>query len=214
MLHAAFVRSPHAHARIRGSTLSAARRHAGVVAVYTAHDLGDYWQPGTAAGAAAADRGHRLQPAHAGAARQGQGAPCRRAGRDGDRREPLPRRGRRAATSWSTTSRCRPSSTSSGALQPRRAARARRPAGSNVAAHVRQTQGRLRRRPRRRAAPRHPAPLPLRPRRVVADRDARRRGAVGRQGRPADRLGHHAGAGRHPQRPRGDARPDRSARCA
>ena len=46
LLHAAFVRSPHAHARIRGIDASAARGREGVVAVYTAHDLGEYWKPG------------------------------------------------------------------------------------------------------------------------------------------------------------------------
>jgi carbon-monoxide dehydrogenase large subunit len=46
MLHAAFVRSPHAHARIRAIDVSAARAREGVVAVYTAQDLGDYWKPG------------------------------------------------------------------------------------------------------------------------------------------------------------------------
>ncbi len=46
LLHAAFVRSPHAHARIRGIDTSAAKKRAGVVAVYTAADLGDYWKPG------------------------------------------------------------------------------------------------------------------------------------------------------------------------
>jgi carbon-monoxide dehydrogenase large subunit len=46
MLHAAFVRSPHAHARIGSIDASAALAREGVVAVYTAHDLGDYWRPG------------------------------------------------------------------------------------------------------------------------------------------------------------------------
>jgi carbon-monoxide dehydrogenase large subunit len=46
MLHAALVRSPHAHARIRGIDVSAARAREGVVAVYTAQDLGEYWKPG------------------------------------------------------------------------------------------------------------------------------------------------------------------------
>jgi len=40
-LHAVFVRSPHAHARIRGIDVSAARGHPGVVAVYTGRDLAD-----------------------------------------------------------------------------------------------------------------------------------------------------------------------------
>lgn len=46
MLHAAFVRSPYAHARIRGIDTAAAKKRPGVVAVYTAADLGDYWKPG------------------------------------------------------------------------------------------------------------------------------------------------------------------------
>jgi carbon-monoxide dehydrogenase large subunit len=40
-LHVAFVRSPHAHARIRGVDLAAARTQPGVVAVYTGKDLAD-----------------------------------------------------------------------------------------------------------------------------------------------------------------------------
>src|SRR5687767_14297108 len=46
MLHAAFLRSPYAHARIINIDVSQALERAGVVAVYTAHDLGDYWKPG------------------------------------------------------------------------------------------------------------------------------------------------------------------------
>ncbi|MEE8123037.1 MAG: xanthine dehydrogenase family protein molybdopterin-binding subunit [Alphaproteobacteria bacterium] len=44
MLHAAVLRSPHAHARIAGIDVSAALERDGVVAVYTAEDLGDFWQ--------------------------------------------------------------------------------------------------------------------------------------------------------------------------
>ena len=40
-LHAAFVRSPHAHARITSLDLAAARAHPGVIAVYTGTDLVD-----------------------------------------------------------------------------------------------------------------------------------------------------------------------------
>ena len=40
-LHAAFVRTPHAHARIRGLDLDGARAHPGVVATYTGKDLAD-----------------------------------------------------------------------------------------------------------------------------------------------------------------------------
>src|SRR2546425_7480543 len=39
LLHAAFVRSPHAHARIRRIDVDAARRQPGIVAVLTGHDL-------------------------------------------------------------------------------------------------------------------------------------------------------------------------------
>jgi aerobic carbon-monoxide dehydrogenase large subunit len=46
MLHAAFLRSPYAHARLNRIDASAARARPGVVAVYTAEDLGDYWKPG------------------------------------------------------------------------------------------------------------------------------------------------------------------------
>ncbi|HEY4572726.1 MAG TPA: xanthine dehydrogenase family protein molybdopterin-binding subunit, partial [Thermoanaerobaculia bacterium] len=46
MVHVAFLRSPYAHARIRGIDASRARKREGVIAVYTAEDLGSYWQPG------------------------------------------------------------------------------------------------------------------------------------------------------------------------
>jgi aerobic carbon-monoxide dehydrogenase large subunit len=46
MLHAAFLRSQVAHARIRSIDVSRALKRSGVVAVYTAGDLGAYWQPG------------------------------------------------------------------------------------------------------------------------------------------------------------------------
>jgi carbon-monoxide dehydrogenase large subunit len=39
MTYAAFVRSPHAHARIRGIDTAAARQHPGVVAVFTGQDM-------------------------------------------------------------------------------------------------------------------------------------------------------------------------------
>ena len=46
MLHAAFLRSDYAHARVRSIDVSAARARPGVVAVYTAEDMGDFWRPG------------------------------------------------------------------------------------------------------------------------------------------------------------------------
>jgi carbon-monoxide dehydrogenase large subunit len=48
MLHAAFLRSDRygAHIRLRGIDVSAARSRPGVVAVYTAQDMADFWRPG------------------------------------------------------------------------------------------------------------------------------------------------------------------------
>ncbi|MCK6621775.1 MAG: xanthine dehydrogenase family protein molybdopterin-binding subunit [Calditrichaceae bacterium] len=46
MLHVAFVRGEYAHARILKVDASAARRRPGVIAVFTAEDLGSYWKPG------------------------------------------------------------------------------------------------------------------------------------------------------------------------
>ena len=46
LLHAAFLRSQVAHARILRIDTTAAAARAGVVAVYTAAALGDYWRPG------------------------------------------------------------------------------------------------------------------------------------------------------------------------
>jgi carbon-monoxide dehydrogenase large subunit len=46
MAHVAFLRSPYAHARITAIDVAAAAEREGVLAVYTAADLGDYWQPG------------------------------------------------------------------------------------------------------------------------------------------------------------------------
>ena len=46
LAHAAFLRSPYAHARLRRVDAARARAHPGVLAVYTAADLGDYWRPG------------------------------------------------------------------------------------------------------------------------------------------------------------------------
>jgi len=46
MLHAAFYRSGYAHGRIVSIDVAAAKEREGVIAIYTAQDLGDYWQPG------------------------------------------------------------------------------------------------------------------------------------------------------------------------
>lgn len=46
MLHAALLRSPLAHARINRIDVSTARTRKGVIAVYTAADIGALWRPG------------------------------------------------------------------------------------------------------------------------------------------------------------------------
>jgi CO/xanthine dehydrogenase Mo-binding subunit len=46
MLHVAFLRSPHAHARLGAVDLSRVRKRPGVVAAYAADDLGGYWKSG------------------------------------------------------------------------------------------------------------------------------------------------------------------------
>lgn len=46
MAHIAFVRSPYAHARIKSIDVSAAKELEGVIATYTAADLGSYWRRG------------------------------------------------------------------------------------------------------------------------------------------------------------------------
>ncbi|MCA9930110.1 MAG: xanthine dehydrogenase family protein molybdopterin-binding subunit [Anaerolineales bacterium] len=46
MAHVAFVRSPYAHARILDIDMSMALEREGVLAVYTAQSLGNYWQHG------------------------------------------------------------------------------------------------------------------------------------------------------------------------
>ncbi|HSG15644.1 MAG TPA: xanthine dehydrogenase family protein molybdopterin-binding subunit [Anaerolineae bacterium] len=43
MVHAAIVRSPYAHARIKSIDTSWAQEEEGVLAIYTAEDLGDFW---------------------------------------------------------------------------------------------------------------------------------------------------------------------------
>ena len=46
MGHVAFVRSPYAHARILDIDTSALDGREGIIAVYTAESMGDFWRPG------------------------------------------------------------------------------------------------------------------------------------------------------------------------
>ena len=204
---AATSRTP-ASARIDVSR--GARAAQGVVAVYTAEDLGGYWQPGPLLVPPPPIDGLDLQPAHAGAARQGQGAPRRRAARGRRGGEPLHRRGR--ARRYRGRSRAAAGGGRSGRGAERRHRRwCTRMSRANVAAHVRPDQGRLRR-------ARAPRPIAIIARRFrydrgasVADRDPRHRRQVGRARQSAHGLGHDAGADVRPQRPRRDARPERAA---
>ena len=86
---------------------------------------------------------------------------------------------------------------------------------SNLAAHVRAAQGRLRGGARRSADVVIAPPLPLRPRRRGRDREPRAWSAQwDAQRRRADDLGHHAGADPDPQRPRRACSACSSRRCA
>ena len=89
MAHAAFVRSPYAHARIVSIDVTRARQREGVIAVYTAADLGALLETGAAARLTAADQGHLLCRTHAGSVGQRHGAASRRSGGHGRRREPV-----------------------------------------------------------------------------------------------------------------------------
>ena len=89
MLHAAFLRSPIAHARITGLDVTEARQADGVVAVYTGDDIKAMTKPYAGGFTLAGHEGARvLRPG------DGQGATGRRPGGHCRRRQPLPGRGR------------------------------------------------------------------------------------------------------------------------
>ena len=88
MLHAAFLRSPFAHARITGLDVTEARQAPGVVAVYTGEDMKAMTKSDQAVSSPMGTRPGVLPPGHR------QGALRRRPGRHGGRRDPLPGRGR------------------------------------------------------------------------------------------------------------------------
>src|SRR5262249_38852139 len=62
LLHAALVRSPHAHARIRAVRLEAARSHPGVAGVFGFEDLATWMKPMPSAGLPPAALEARLRP--------------------------------------------------------------------------------------------------------------------------------------------------------
>ena len=117
MLHVAFVRSDYAHARIKRIDTAAALAMPGVVAVYTAADLGAYWQPGPLLVPPPPVKDLVFNPAHPGPPGQGQDPPfgraaCRRRGhnplRGRGRGRTGPGRGRDAARRGRYRARPRP----------------------------------------------------------------------------------------------------------
>ena len=107
MLHACFVRSPFARAKINGIDAAAALALPGVRAVFTAGRPQSGRQGGVAR---RRGQGHPGHPAPA--AGRGRGEVRRRPGCPRRRREPLHRRGCRRAGGRRLRSRCRPSPTS------------------------------------------------------------------------------------------------------
>ena len=106
MAHVAFVRSPHAYARIRSIDTSAALKMPGVIRVFTGKDLAPHCDPWVAV------------LAHFKGAKSAPQRPCRWSARPGPARRSPPsspiaglRPKTRPARSSSTGSRCRPSST-------------------------------------------------------------------------------------------------------
>ena len=87
MLHAAVLRSPHAHARIVSVDTSKAEALPGVVRVVTGKDVAAHAAPAALV---------RRRPDRAGHDRDREGTPLRRDGGGCDRRQPLHRRGRAA----------------------------------------------------------------------------------------------------------------------
>ena len=211
MVHVAFLRSPYAHARILGIDASRARQREGVIAVYTAADLGSYWQHGPLLVPPPPVEGmvfnERTQvPLAKDKVRQlGEpiavvvaDLPLRRRGRAAGHRGRL-----RAAAGGGGSGEGAGARRSAGArgrgLEPRRL-RAAEEGG------LRGRQGAGRRG--------DPPPLPLRPRRRGGDREPRGRRAVGRARAEADDLGHHPGADPGAQRPGRHAGPLRAPGAA
>ena len=108
-----FLRSPHAHARIRSIDVEAARRRRACVDIFTGADLLEAKVGGLPCGwLIHSTRRHADERAEAPGAGPRQGAPRRRPGRAGRRRDLAA--GARTRPSWSrsTTRSCRRSSTS------------------------------------------------------------------------------------------------------
>ena len=208
MLHVAFVRSEHAHGRLTSVDVSAARQRAGVHAVYTAADLGDYLKPGPILVSPPPIPQSRLSRMHAAAAGQRQGSSRRRADRDDRGRQPLRCRGcdsRRRRRDRSDRCGCRSrkraragcsADSRTSHVEPCRACGA-----AERGLRLRETEGPCHRE----------AAVPLRSRHFGRDRKSRGCGRLERKVRGDDDLGHHAGAHPDSKRARGDARTSRIA---
>ena len=127
MLHVAFVRSDYAHARIKRIDTSAALAMPGVVAVYTAADLGDYWQPGPLLVPPPPVKDLVFNPRTQVPLAKDKIRHCRRADRRRRGRNSLPGRGRRRAGLCRGRDAARRGGYRAGP-RPRRAAGPRRPA--------------------------------------------------------------------------------------
>ena len=203
MLHAAFVRSPFAHARITSIDVAEARKAPGVIAVLTGEELERAQCPGTGF-----RRNVRRQPANALLQHLGhrQGPSGRRPRRADRGREPLPGRGcRRAGGSGlrGTAGRDHPGA----GTRPRRPTHLRGPgqqrAGPLARRHLRRRGGRLC--PGRPGGAGRTAPTPPPER---ADGVSGRRVQLRPRIRRAHRPFRHPGS---PCRPHGIRRPARHA---
>ena len=211
-VHAYFLRSPHAHAKIRKIDTAKAKAAPGVVAIFTGADLDGRQRPALRL----AHHRHRRQAderAAASGARAGQGPLRRRPGRARHRRDAGPGEGRRRADRRRLRSAARGRQLRRRA-EAGRAADPRRRAGQQVL-HVgagrqgggrrRVRQGRARDEARHRQQPAHPE----------RDRAARRRRVVQPRRRQLHALRHEPESARRAAADdRVRARPARSTRCA
>ena len=138
VLHAAFVRSPHAHAAIKGVDKTAALAVPGVHAVLTLDDLAPVMAQRRMM--RHSNSGTPLDNMWSLRARRRRGVLCRRVRRHRDRRQPLHRRGRRRAGRC----RLRPAAGGFGLPQGRAAGRAGGAARAQVQ-YRRDLQGQFRR---------------------------------------------------------------------
>ena len=197
MLHCAFVRSPHAHARILRIDVSNASRCEGVFAIYTAADLGAYLQPAPLLvhpppieGAVFHSRTHlplaKDKVRHVGEPIAVVVAVDRYVAEDAAAEVVVEYEPLQAVVDIEQAL---------SAGQPR----VHEDLADNLSSRARQTKGDYAAAAKDAHLGRQ-ATLHLRPRRLVSDGDARRHRPLESPRRAADGVGHHAGAGHHPGR--------------